>query len=55
MSVAEMIANEHGASIILKANGVFWSDSSVDITDEVVERMSGGKDPQPAEPAATDI
>lgn len=55
MSVAEMIANEHGASIILKANGVFWSHSSVDITDEVVKRMSGGNDPQPVDPAATDI
>jgi len=55
MYVAEMIANEQGASIILKANGVFWSDSSVDITDEVIERLSGSKAPQPADQAATDI
>ncbi|MEN8207116.1 MAG: OmpH family outer membrane protein [Pseudomonadota bacterium] len=41
MSVAQIIALEHGASIILKAGGVFWSDGSADITDEVVERMSG--------------
>ena len=47
MSIAKVITVEHGASIILKANGVFWSDGSVDITDEIVGRMPSGKDPQP--------
>jgi len=48
-SVAQMVALEHGASIILKARGVFWSDGSLDITDEVLERMPGGEDTQPAD------
>ena len=55
MSAAQMIALEHGASIILKAMGVIWSDSSVDITVEVIEKTSDGIDPQPADPVATDI
>ena len=54
-SVAQMIALEHGATIILKAVGVIWSDSSVDITDEVIEQMSDGIDPQTTDPVATDI
>ena len=45
MSVAQKVALEHGASIILKAMGVFWSDGAVDITDEVIGRMPGGKAP----------
>jgi len=49
MSIAQMIAIEHGASIILKVMGVFWSDGSVDITEEVIERMLVGKDLQPAD------
>lgn len=49
MSVAKDVALEHGASIVLKAMGVFWSDESVDVTDEVIERMSGDKTIQPAE------
>jgi len=48
MSIAQLIAIEHGASIILKVMGVFWSDGSVDITDEVIEQMLVGKDLQPA-------
>jgi Skp family chaperone for outer membrane proteins len=55
MSAAQMIALEHGASIILGAKRVIWSDSSVDITDEVIEQMSDGIDPQPADPVATDL
>ena len=55
LSVAEMIALEHGASIILKKAGIFWSDSSVDITDEVSKRLSGAIDPRHADPVATDI
>jgi len=43
MSIAQVIAIEHGASIILKVMGVFWSDGSVDITHEVVERMPTDK------------
>lgn len=49
MSAAQVVAVEHGASIILKAREVFWSDGSVDITDEVLGRMPGGKDTQPAD------
>jgi len=49
VSVAKMVALEHGASIILKAQaGVFWSDE-VDITNEVIERMPGRKDEQAAD------
>ena len=55
MTVAQMVALERGASIILKYMGVFWSDSSVDITDEVIERMSDSKDPQPVNSEDTDI
>ena len=49
MSVAQTIALERGASIILKTIGVFWSDGSIDITDEVIGRMQGGKDTQPVD------
>jgi Skp family chaperone for outer membrane proteins len=62
MLVAEKIALEHGASIILKANGVFWSEESVDITDEVIARMPGNSDseaadnePADSEPADSEI
>lgn len=49
MPVARTVAREHGASIILKARaGVFWSDESVDITNEVIGRMPGRKDTQSA-------
>ena len=49
MPIAQKIALEYGASIILKADeGVFWSDGSVDITDEVIGLMPGSNDPQPA-------
>lgn len=44
MTVAQEVALEHGASIILKAMGVLWSEGAVEITDEVVGRMSAGKD-----------
>ena len=49
MSVAQVVAGEHSASIILKNMGVFWTDGSVDITDEVVTRMVGSMDTQPAD------
>jgi len=49
MEVAQLVAVEHGASIILKANGVFWSDATVDITDEVIARMPGSDDSEPAD------
>jgi len=49
MSVAQVVAHEHGASIILKANGVFWSFESVSITDEVIMRMSGGRETLPVD------
>jgi len=48
MSVAQKVALEHGASIILKAMGIFWSDGAVDITDEVIGRMPGSNAPPPA-------
>ena len=47
--VAQQVAVEHGASIIIKANGVFWSDATVDITDEVIARMPGNDDSEPAD------
>jgi len=49
MTIAQAVAHEHGASIILKAYGVFWSEGSVDITDEVIERMTGINDKEPAD------
>jgi len=49
MSVAQVVAVEHGASIILKTMGVFWADGSVDITDEVVVRMADSMDARPAD------
>jgi len=48
MSVAREVALAHGASIVLKAVSVFWSEGSVDITDEVIRRMSEGTELQPA-------
>ena len=48
MSVARAVALAHGASIVLKAVSVFWSEESVEITDEVIRRMSEGSDLQPA-------
>jgi Skp family chaperone for outer membrane proteins len=48
MPVARKVALEHGASIILKGKGVYWSDGSVDITSEVIGRMSGTENTQPA-------
>ena len=48
MSFAQKVASEHGASIILTAMAVHWSDGSVDITDEVIARMNGVKDTLPA-------
>lgn len=47
MSVAQQVASEHGASLILKAAATFWSDGSIDITDEVIARMNEGKDTDP--------
>jgi Skp family chaperone for outer membrane proteins len=49
MLVAQQIAAEQGASIVLKANGVFWTDGTVDITDEVIARMPGRTDSEPAD------
>lgn len=47
MPLAQKVALEHGASIILKTNaGVFWSDGSVDITDEVIGLMPSSNNPQ---------
>lgn len=54
MSIAQIIALEHGASIILKANSVFWSEGAVDITDEVIKQMPDGKDGQAIESDAKD-
>ena len=48
MSVARAVALAHGASIVLKAVSVFWSEESVEITDEVIRRMSEESDLQPA-------
>lgn len=48
MSVAREVALAHGASIVLKAVSVFWSEGSVDITDEVIRRMSEATGLQPA-------
>ena len=48
MSFAQKVASEHGASIILTAMAIHWSDGSVDITNEVIDRMNSGKDTQPA-------
>jgi Skp family chaperone for outer membrane proteins len=54
MLVAEQVAHEQGASIILKANGVFWSEESVDITDEVIARMPGNNDSEAADSEITE-
>ena len=43
LSMAQIIAHEHGAHIILKAVSIFWPDDSVDITDEVISRMMESK------------
>ena len=48
MSVAREVALAHGASIVLKAVSVFWSEESVEITDEVIRRMPEESDLQPA-------
>jgi len=48
--IAQKVALEHGASIILKArDGVFWSSESVDITNEVIRRIPANSDAQSAD------
>ena len=47
MSVAQEVASEIGASIILKAAVVHWFDDTVDITDEVIARINRDKNTQP--------
>jgi len=54
MSVAQKVASEHGASIILKDTAAFWFNGSVDITNEVIDRMSSDKAHQPEDSVATD-
>ena len=49
MSVAADVAREKGASVVLKAAAVFWSEGTVDITDQVITRMSVGKDEEPVD------
>lgn len=49
MSVAQQVALEHGASFVLKSRVVLWSDGSLDITDEVLGRMPGVEETQPAD------
>lgn len=46
MSVAQQVASERGASLILKDNSAFWSDGSADITDDVIARINDGGDTQ---------
>jgi len=48
LPIAQKIALERGASIILKGRVVSWSDESVDITNAVIGRMTDGKDIQSA-------
>lgn len=54
MVVAQQVAVEQGASIVLKANGVFWSDTAVDITDKVITRMPASDDSAPADSESTE-
>jgi Skp family chaperone for outer membrane proteins len=48
---AQQVAAEHGATIIIKDDSVFWSESSLDITSEVISRLPAEETSNPAAPA----
>ena len=49
--VAQQVATEHGATIVLKKNPVFWSEATLDITSEVIARLPAEETRDPAAPA----
>ncbi len=49
--VARQVATEHGATIVLKKNQVFWSEDALDITSEVIARLPAEETSDPAAPA----
>ena len=49
--VVQQVATEHGATIVLKKNQVFWSEDALDITSEVIARLPAEETSDPAAPA----
>jgi len=49
--VARQVATEHGATIVLKGDSVFWSEDTLDITREVIARLPAEETSDPAAPA----
>jgi len=49
--VVQQVATEHGATIVLKKNQVFWSEDALDITSEVIARLPAEETRDPAAPA----
>ena len=49
--VVQQVATEHGATIVLKKNPVFWSEDVLDITSEVISRLPAEETRDPAAPA----
>jgi Skp family chaperone for outer membrane proteins len=49
--VVQQVATEHGATIVLKKNPVFWSEDVLDITSEVIARLPAEETRDPAAPA----
>ena len=49
---AKQVAAEHGATIIIREDSVFWSEEFLDITSEVISRLPARATRDPAAPAA---
>ncbi len=54
--IARQVAAEHGATIIIKDDSVFWSEAVLNITSEVISRLPAGEtgeDKGPTEESVT--
>ena len=49
--IAQQVATEHGATVIIKDDSVFWSEDTLDITSEVIARLPAEETRDPAAPA----
>jgi Skp family chaperone for outer membrane proteins len=49
--IVQQVATEHGATIVVRNNSVFWSEDVLDITSEVIARLPAEETRDPAAPA----
>jgi Skp family chaperone for outer membrane proteins len=49
--IVQQVATEHGATIVVNNNSVFWSEDVLDITSEVIARLPAEETKDPAAPA----